>query len=292
MLKITAYHCPTTLEEAVALLAGEGRTVIAGGTDLLVNPRYMVGVREVVDIRALDLNYIHEEQGELRIGAGTTMRTVAQNPAIQQLANGILARSAAVCGSPNIRNMATLAGNVASALPSADTLPSLLALDASIVLLSTRGERVVPLTTFFVGPAKTIREHELIRELRISIPPTTEQVHGGFYKIGRTAEDISVVNAATVLTINNDSITSARIVLGAVAPVPLRVPPAEEALTGQLPTEELFQHVAAIVRAEVRPISDQRASAAYRQRMSGIAIVRALRQAAGLAPQKEEWHHA
>lgn len=292
MLKITAYHCPTTLQEAVELLASEGRTVIAGGTDLLVNPRYMVGIREVVDIRALDLNYICEEQGELRIGAGTTMRTVAQNPTIQKLANGILARSAAVCGSPNIRNMATLTGNVASALPSADTPPSLLALDAKVVLLSSRGERVVPLTTFFVGPAKTVREHELIRELRMPIPATTEQVHGGFYKIGRTAEDISVVNAATVLTIQNGRITGARIVLGAVAPVPLRVPSAEEALTGQLPTEELFQHVAAIVRAEVRPISDQRASAEYRQRMSGIAIVRALRQASGLAPQKEEWHHA
>lgn len=292
MLKITAYHCPTTLQKALELLAGEGRTVIAGGTDLLVNPRYMVGIREVVDIRALNLNYIQEEQGELRIGAGTTMRIVAQNPALQKLANGILARSAAVCGSPNIRNMATLAGNVASALPSADTLPSLLALDAQVVLLSMRGERIMPLTTFFVGPAKTVREHELIRELRIPIPPATEQVHGGFYKIGRTAEDISVVNAATVLIIQNGRITDARIVLGAVAPVPLRVPSAEEALTGQLPTEELFQHVAAIVRAEVRPISDQRASAEYRQRMSGVAIVRALRQAAGLAPQKEEWHHA
>lgn len=280
------------LQEAVELLAGEGRTVIAGGTDLLVNPRYMVGVREVVDIRALNLNYILEEQGELRIGASTTMRTVAQNPATQKLANGILARGAAVCGSPNIRNMATLAGNVASALPSADTLPSLLALDAQVVLLSTRGERIIPLTTFFVGPAKTVREHELIRELRIPMPSMPEQVHGGFYKIGRTAEDISVVNAATVLTIHDGRITDARIVLGAVAPVPLRIPSAEEALTGQIPTEELFQHVASIVRAEVRPISDQRASAEYRQRMSGIAIVRALRQAAGLTPQKEEWHHA
>ncbi|HVB24963.1 MAG TPA: FAD binding domain-containing protein [Ktedonobacteraceae bacterium] len=292
MLKITAYYCPTTLEEAIALLAGEERTIIAGGTDLLVNPRYMVGVREVVDIRALDLNYMLEEQGWLRIGAGTTMRTVAQNPTLQKLASGILARSAAVCGSPNIRNMATLAGNVASALPSADTLPSLLALDAHVVLLGMRGERIAPLATFFVGPAKTIRDHELIRELRIPIAPTTEQMHGGFYKLGRTAEDISVVNAATVLTIRDGSITSARMVLGAVAPVPLRVPSAEEALRGQLPTEELFQHIAAIVRAEVRPISDQRASAEYRQRMSGIAAVRALRQAAGLAPQKEEWHHA
>ena len=119
----------------------------------------------------------------MRIGAGTTMRTVAQNPAIQKLANGILARGAAVCGSPNIRNMATLAGNVASALPSADTLPSLLALDAQVVLLSTRGERIVPLTTFFVGPAKTIREHELIRELRYPFRQRRNRCMAAFTKL-------------------------------------------------------------------------------------------------------------
>lgn len=292
MLKITAYHCPATLEEAAYLLADAGRTVIAGGTDLLVNPRYMVEVQEVVDIRALGLNYIRQEQGWLHIGAGATMRTVAQNPTIQKFAHGILARSAAVCGSPNIRNMATLAGNVASALPSADTLPALLTLDAQVVLAGTRGERIVPLATFFVGPAKTVREHELIREIRIPMPATIQDMQGGFYKLGRTEEDISLVNAATVLTMQNGTIANARIVLGAVAPVPLRIPSAEEALLGQTPTEELFQRVATIVRAEVRPISDQRASAEYRQRMSGVAAMRALRQAAGLAPRGEEWHHA
>ena len=109
MLKIEAYHSPTTLAQAVSLLAEDGRTVIAGGTDLLVNPRYLVGIREVVDIRKLELDYIREEQGWLYIGAGATMRTVARHPKIQALANGILARGAAVCGSPNIRNMATLA---------------------------------------------------------------------------------------------------------------------------------------------------------------------------------------
>ena len=123
MLKIEAYHSPTTLTHAVSLLAEQGRTAIAGGTDLLVNPRYMVGMHEVVDIRNLDLDYIRDEHGWLHIGAGTTMRTVARHSKIQALANGILARSAAACGSPNIRNMATLAGNVASALPSADTPP-------------------------------------------------------------------------------------------------------------------------------------------------------------------------
>src|SRR6266849_7012700 len=157
MLKIAAYHSPTTLAEAVALLVEEGSTVIAGGTDLLVNPRYMVGVREVVDIRKLGLDYISLEHGWLQIGAGATMRTVARHPQVQALANGILARGAAVCGSPNIRNMATLVGNVASALPSADTPPALLALDAQVVLVGVQGEHVVPLDSFFVGPAKSIR---------------------------------------------------------------------------------------------------------------------------------------
>ena len=213
MLKLGAYFSPATLDEAVTLLAQEGRTVIAGGTDLLVNPRYMVGVREVVDIRKLGLDYIREENGWLYIGAGATMRTVARHPTIQRLANGILARGAAVCGSPNIRNMATLAGNVASALPSADTLPALLALDAQAVLLGIYGERVVPFDSFFVGPGKSVRERELIRELRIPLA-NFNTIRGGFYKIGRTAEDISIVNAAATLLIQDDIITTARLVMG------------------------------------------------------------------------------
>lgn len=291
MLNIGAYHSPITLIEATTLLAEEGRTVIAGGTDLLVNPRYMAGVREVIDIRKLGLDYIREENGWLHIGAGVTMRTVARHPKIQALANGILARGAAVCGSPNIRNMATLAGNVASALPSADTLPSLLTLDAQVVLAGIHGERIVPLDSFFVGPAKSIRERELIRELRIPLDNAV-RIQGGFYKIGRTAEDISMVNAAATLVITDGIITAARVVMGAVAPIPLRVTRAEEALIGQQPAEETFLQVAELVRTEVRPISDHRASAEYRRRMSGVAVMRALRQAAGLAPRGEEWHHS
>src|SRR6266699_2718653 len=191
MLKITAYHSPATLDDAVTLLSEEGRTVIAGGTDLLVNPRYMVGVGEVVDIRKLGLDYISEENGWLHIGAGVTMRSVAKHATVQALADGILARGAAVCGSPNIRNMATLAGNVASALPSADTPPALLALNAQVVLVGIHGERLVPLDSFFVGPARSVREREIISELRIPLV-SSDSLRGGFYKIGRTTEDISI----------------------------------------------------------------------------------------------------
>ncbi len=219
------------------------------------------------------------------------MRTVAQQAILQRLANGILARGAAVCGSPNIRNMATLVGNIASALPSADTPPALLALNAEGVLVGTNGERVVPLDNFFVGPAQSVRERELISELRIPLVDS-DDLRGGFYKIGRTAEDISMVNAAATLKIQGGTITRARLVLGAVAPVPLRVTRAEEALAGQLATEETFQRAAEIVRDEVRPITDHRTTAAYRRKMSAVAAVRALRQAAGLASQGEEWRHA
>ncbi|HKV56848.1 MAG TPA: FAD binding domain-containing protein [Ktedonobacteraceae bacterium] len=290
MLNITAYHCPTTINEAVALLAEEGRAVIAGGTDLLVNPRYMVGVREVVDIRKLGLDYIRHEENWLCIGAGTTMRTVARHPEVQALANGVLAQGAALCASPNIRNTATLAGNVASALPSADTPPALLVLDALVVLTGVRSERIVPLEQFFVGPGKSVRERELIRELRIPLDSTGAK-SGGFYKIFRTAEDISIVNAAASLIIDDGIIAAARLVVGAVAPVPLRARRAEAALLGQPPTEETLRRAADIAREETRPISDQRASADYRRRTSSVAALRALRQAAGLAKMEEVWQH-
>jgi carbon-monoxide dehydrogenase medium subunit len=290
MLNITAYHCPTTISEAVALLAEVGCTVIAGGTDLLVNPRYMVGVREVVDIRKLGLDYIRYEENWLCIGAGATMRTVAQHPEAQRLANGVLAQGAALCASPNIRNTATLAGNVASALPSADTPPALLVLDAQVVLTGIQGERIVPLDQFFTGPGKSVRERELIRELRIPLD-TTRKMSGGFYKIYRTAEDISIVNAAASLLVHEGIITMARLVLGAVAPIPLRARKAEEALLGQSPTEENLRQAAEIAREETHPISDQRASADYRRRTSAVAALRALRQAAGLAKIEEVWQH-
>ncbi len=296
MLKIRAYHCPRHLDEAISLLSepDAGRTVIAGGTDLLVNPRYMVGVREVVDLRDLGLAFISgPEDGTamITIGACATMRQVARSPLIQGLADGILARSAAVCASPNIRNMATLGGNTASALPSADTPPPLMALDALVILAGPQGRRAVPLGHYFTGPAQSIRQPgEVIVEFRLPLPDANTR--GGFYKIGRLSDDIAMVNAAVTLVIDDGKISQARVVLGAVAPTPLRARAAEAALEGQPPTEEVFQQAAAFAAAEARPISDHRASADYRRRMSDVATLRALRQAAGFVPHPEEWHHA
>ncbi|HEY7347840.1 MAG TPA: FAD binding domain-containing protein [Ktedonobacterales bacterium] len=298
MLKIRAYHRPKHIDEAISLLSepDAGRTVIAGGTDLLVNPRYMVGVREVVDLRDLGLAFISGLEDDpstsmIVIGACATMRQVARSPLIQGLASGILARSAAVCASPNIRNMATLGGNTASALPSADTPPPLLALDALVVLAGPQGRRIVPLSEFFTGPARSIRQPgEIITEFQIPQPDAA--MRGGFYKIGRVSDDIAMVNATVTLVVRDGIIVQARVMLGAVAPTPIRASAAEAALEGQQPSEAVFQQAASFAVEAARPISDHRASADYRRRMSGVAALRALRQAAGRAPQPEEWHHA
>jgi CO/xanthine dehydrogenase FAD-binding subunit len=187
--------------------------------------------------------------------------------------------------------MATLGGNTASALPSADTPPTLLAMDAQVVLVGLQGRRMLPLGEYFTGPAQSIRQPgEIITEFRIPKSPAT--MCGGFYKIGRLSDDIAMVNAAVTLVVRDGVIAQARVILGAVAPTPLRVRAAEAALEAQPPTEAIFHQAANLAVEASRPITDQRASADYRRRMSGVATLRALRQAAEFVPQPEEWHHA
>ncbi|HUY61687.1 MAG TPA: FAD binding domain-containing protein [Candidatus Dormibacteraeota bacterium] len=290
MLSIDAYHRPQTLDQALALLA-PGRTVVAGGTDLLVNPRYMEGVREVVDLGDLPLGFLEARAGWVRIGANVTMATVARSPLVRDLADGIVSRGAAVCGSPNIRNMATLVGNVAAALPSADTPPPLLALDAVVVLRSRARARRVTLQDFFLGPARSDRGlEELIECVEIQVPPPGTT--GGFYKVGRTADDIATVNASCVLRVEDGRIAAARLTVGAVAPVPLRAVAAEASLLGRAPDEAAVVEAGRLAAAAAQPISDQRASAEHRRQLAGVCATRALRQAAGLAPHGAELAHA
>ncbi len=290
MLSVDAYHRPRSLEQALALLAPE-RAVVAGGTDLLVNPRYMAGVREVVDLGSLPLAFLEVRAGQVRIGANVTMAAVARSPLVRGLADAILSRGAAVCGSPNIRNMATLVGNVAAALPSADTPPPLLALDAWVLLRGPAGARRVALQDFFLGPARADRRpDELIECVEVPVPPPGTA--GGFYKVGRTADDIATVNAACVLRVEEGRIVAARVVVGAVAPVPLRVADAEAALLGRAPDEAAVVEAGRLAVAAAQPISDQRASAEHRRHLAGVCATRALRQAAGLAPHGAELAHA
>jgi carbon-monoxide dehydrogenase medium subunit len=183
--------------------------------------------------------------------------------------------------------MATVGGNLCNASPSADTAQPLLVFGASTLLVSTNGERTVPLEEFFTGPSKTVLQPgELLKELVIPVPAKGS---GSAYvrHIPRAAMDISVVGVAVLLTLGaGKRIHEVRIALGAVAPTPIRAHAAERLLEGQLPEDDLFAEAGTAAAEEARPVDDVRASVAYRRHLIRILTQDALRQA--LANIKEE----
>jgi carbon-monoxide dehydrogenase medium subunit len=276
---IQAFYQPTSVREAVRLLhsgKGQGR-IVAGGTDLtLLRDR---SIRFLVDVTHLGLDHIRHDANGITIGAGWTMAALEQSLAVRRLANGILSRAAATCGSIQIRNMATLGGNLANGSPAADTATPLLAMDALVVLQAERGRRQMKLKDFYALPQKRRVNGGLLVE--ICIPKTKGRSGWSFQKFGRTETDIAVVNAAAGLGVAKDGTCAwARIALGAVAPTPMRAEKAEALLAGQPITSELIDRAAESVAREVQPITDQRASAEYRREISQVLTRRALRECA------------
>jgi CO/xanthine dehydrogenase FAD-binding subunit len=276
---IQAFYQPTSVREAVRLLnsgKGQGR-VVAGATDLaLLRDR---SIRFLVDITHLGLDHIRQDASGITIGAGLTMAALEHSTAVRRLANGILSRAAATCGSIQIRNTATVGGNLANGSPAADTATPLLAMDALIVLQAERGRRQITLREFFNLPQKRRVNGGLLVE--ICIPKSKGRSGWSFQKFGRTETDIAVVNAAAGLGIAKDGTCAwARIALGAVAPAPMRAEKAEALLAGKPITADQIDRAAESVAREVQPITDQRASAEYRREISQVLARRALRECA------------
>lgn len=278
----TDYLRPSTVDEALALLARHRDLAVpvAGATDLTVEmsqkgliPRYLL------DLGRLPLSYIREEDGELALGALATIGEVECSRLLRERYIALV-DAARSFGSPQIRNGATIGGNVAHATPSADMAPPLLALDARVRLASVRGERVVPLDGFFRGPGMTVREpDELITELRLPLarPGGTSYLR----HCVRESLDIAVVGVACRLRLGDGQrIAEARIALGAVAPTPIRAREAEEALLGERAEDAAVERAARLAAMAARPISDVRASASYRQEMVRVYTRRALSLAA------------
>jgi carbon-monoxide dehydrogenase medium subunit len=274
---IQAFHQPTSVREAVRLLHRGGGRVVAGGTDLaLLRDR---SIRFLVDITHLGLDHIRHDASGITIGAGWTMAGLEQSAAVRRLAGGILSRAAATCGSIQIRNMATVGGNLANGSPAADTATPLLAMDAQVVLQTERGRRRITLREFFALPQKRRVNGGLLVE--IWVPKTKGRAGWSFQKLGRTETDIAVVNAAAGLGIAKDGTCAwARIALGAVAPMPMRAEKAEALLVGKALTVGLVEQAAESVAREVQPITDQRASAEYRREISQVLARRALHECA------------
>ena len=274
------YFKPTSVDEAVRLLAqyGEKGACIAGGTDLLVekNPQ----VEALIDIADLGLNYIKSDGQVLRIGATTTFAEIEASPILSNGPYNIVARAAHEVGTPQIRNRATIGGNICSAVPSADSAPVLLVLDATLNITGPTGERATDIAGFFQDVRKNaLDKGELLTEIQLPSLPT--RTGTAFIKKGRVAAaDLAMVNVAVRLTTAADNTCQdVRIALGAVAPTPLRAKEAEAMLSGEKPREELLRQVAACASEEIRPISDVRSSAEYRTILSRILVEQALREA-------------
>jgi len=271
------YFKPISVEEAVKLLAqyGEKGAAIAGGTDVLAmkDPRIEV----IIDITNLGLNYIKSDRQGLRIGATTTLADIETSPVLSNSPYNIIARAAHKVGSPLIRNLGTIGGNLCNASPSADTPPPLLALGAKLTLVSSRQSREVPLDEFFAGPFRSIKGHdELLTEIVVPpLSPRTGTSYQWLTKISGIDESLVAVAACVVFDGKGEVIKDARIGLISVAPTPMRARKAEEMLRGKEASDGLVEIVAKIVAEETRP----RSRADYRRDMSAVLAERTIKEA-------------
>ncbi|MGE5818341.1 MAG: FAD binding domain-containing protein [Deltaproteobacteria bacterium] len=276
---------PTSLQEASRLLKenGPGGRFLAGGTDLVIAmkekglaPKYVVDLKRIPGLKGIREN----SDGSITIGALTTMREIEISPLIRRKFP-FLAQSAAEVGSIQIRNRATVGGNMANATPSADVAPSLIALNATAKIVGTNGERTVLLEAFFRGPGQTVMAaDEILTE--ITIPKAPLRLVGEYIKFSpREMMDLAYVGVAVAYTIGEQGrCEGVRVVLGAVAPTPIRARKAEAAIEGQALTETLAEKVGEIAAQESKPISDVRSSADYRRAMVAAMTKRALLNAA------------
>ncbi|MDQ7842220.1 MAG: xanthine dehydrogenase family protein subunit M [Armatimonadota bacterium] len=276
------YLAPPTIAEAVRHLAeeGEGAYPLAGGTDLVVRMRAgLVQPTALVDLQRIpELAVIAVQDGRVWLGATVTLAKVVASPELRRL-TPVLAEAAAQMGAVQLRNLATVGGNLASAVPSADLAPPLLVLDATARITGPAGERALPLEQFFAGPHRSVlRPGEILTGLEI--PASDGGTGAAFLKFGRrSAQVLAVVNAAARVRLHRGVLDEVRIALGAVAPTPIRARSAEILLRGAPPDRERLDEAARLAAQEARPISDMRATAGFRREIAQVLVRRALEQA-------------
>ncbi|OLN30132.1 Xanthine dehydrogenase, FAD binding subunit [Desulfovibrio sp. DV] len=265
---------PTDLARLWPLLA-DGALAMAGGTDLLVRRRgqaavdvaLLEGIGELAEIAAM-------RTGLVRLGAMASHSALAASRLVTARLP-VLARALLALGSPQIRAMGTLGGNIATASPAGDSLPPLYALDALVELASRHGRRRVPLAEVILGPSRTaLSPGEIIAAVLVRPPVSGSLQH--FEKVGRrSALAIAVASLAAVIeTDAAGRVASARLAVGSLGPTVLRCPAAEAALAGQRLTPDVLQQAAGHIRAAVSPIDDIRATAAYRRQVAGNLLLR------------------
>lgn len=277
------YFIPQSLDDALRLLSehqGQAR-IIAGGTDLVIElDRHVRPPSALIDVSRLsNLDDIRlDEGGVIHLGPLTTHNDVIASALCVERAFP-LAQACRHVGAPQIRNRATVAGNLITASPANDSIAPLTALDAALTLRSLHGERRVPLAEFYTGVRKTVMQPD---EMLVDIAFRALQPNqaGAFIKLAlRRAQAISLVNCCAILTMDDRrQVIDARLTLGAVAPTVIRIGEAEAVLIGQSLSEDVIEHAAVLARRAAKPIDDVRASADYRSDMASVIVHRALTQ--------------
>jgi len=276
-MKRLEYYQPRALDDAYTLMErlGQGARYIAGGTDMIVRirqgairPHALISLRGIRELDGISLN------NGLCLGGMTIFRDIERHPVISY-EYPVLAQAVSVLANPQVRNVATLGGNLCNSAPSADCAPPLLVLEASLFLEGPGGIRSVPVEEFFTGPGQNcLGSTEILKEVRI--PEKAPHTGMAFLKIGRLSQDMAIVNAAALLVMDKKICVKCRLSVGAVAPVPLRLKGVEKLVEGQEISPDLLERIGRLVKKEVAPITDVRSTENYRRTVSGVLIKRAI----------------
>lgn len=273
-------YTPSSSEEALKLLDEKGSEakIVAGGTEVMVTLRNgLVKENQFIDLSKLEeLRYIRMNDDNLiHIGALTTLSNCLSNPILQKHAP-ILTHAINGMASVQVKNLATIGGNIANASPAGDTIPPFYAQTSNILLSSVRGERIVNVEDFFIGPKRTVMERqEMIREIQIK--PMNPDETGFFKRLSlRRSHACSIVNIAAWLKKDRKSITDARIALGAVSPTVVRAKGAEQALKTPPLTKVRLWSISEEAASECTPIADVRATVEYRRSVATALLFRGL----------------
>jgi len=275
------YHRADTLDEALSLLSqhGDEAKVLAGGQSLIpmmklrfATPGYLVDINRIPG-----LDGIEERDGELHLGTLVRHKALAASDVVRK-GYPTIADTAPQIADPIVRNLGSIGGSLSHADPAGDLASTMLAMGASVVLRSTRGERVVPIGEFLVDTFTTSAEpDELLTEIRVPTPPPRS---GGTYlKLERKVGDWATVGVAVALTLSNGSIGRAGIALTGVGLKNLQATDAEQALAGAEPTDEAFAEAGRMAAAIASPVSDVRGPEEYKRHMIEVYVRRGLAQA-------------
>lgn len=275
-------YTPTTIKEARVLVDKyRGRAkVLAGGTDLLVamkkgllSPQFVIKITRIKELRFIK----YDKMKGLSLGPLTNIAEIEKSKTIGRKYE-LLADAAKSFGTVQIQNMATIGGNICNASPGGDMIIALLAMNAKLVLMGSKGKRTVWLKEFLLAPGKSLmKTNEILVEIRAELLP--EKSASRFIKIGRSAESLSKVSVGVIVCLEKNKFKDVRVSLGAVAPTPVRAFEVEEYLKGKEATNSVIDEAATLISKEIRPITDIRSTAAYRGKVTRVYVKRAIMEA-------------